>query len=185
MFLAVALAACAIAAPTTVNLPAKPVRVQTITLLPPESLESMWDRATLILRVRVAATKPRAIGSDPVHVFTEATSDVIDVYKGDARAHSSIKFLQSAGEVEMPTEVIRIEGATPLQSQREYVVFLTANRPFDAFLLTYDIDSAFEIREGRVLPLGHSAVSEERRDMPAQRFAAELERLRDRRAVRK
>jgi hypothetical protein len=169
--------------PTLYAEEAKQIIVHNPLAIPPESLQSMWARSDAVARVRILSSEAKAIGTDPVHVYTEARAQVLDVFKGNARPGTTITFLQNAGEVETRTQIIRVEGVTPLPIKREYVVFLTHSQPLEAMLLSYDVDGAFEIRDGRVLPQGHSVVAQEQRNLAERKFVAQLARLRDRDGV--
>lgn len=163
---------------------AKPVIVEHPFVIPPESLEMMWTESDAVVRVRILSNRVQAIGTDPVHAYTEATADILKVYKGKHAPHTTIKFLQSAGEVETPTRIIRVEEATPLDTDREYVVFLTNSAAAGGMFLSHDLDGAFEIHDGVVIPRGRSNVAQEHRGLSERRFVDELDRLRDRGATK-
>ena len=163
--------------------PTKPIVVENPLIAPPESMENMWSRSDAVLRVRIVSSNPKTVGRDPMHVYTEATAEVLKVFKGRSIVGSVVKFLQVAGEAETPTQIIRVEGATPLPKDHEYVVFLTNSPSAGGLFLSHDVDGAFEIHDGVVIPHGRSAVAQQHQNLSERRFVDELERLRDRHGV--
>jgi len=163
--------------------PTKPIVVENPLIAPPESMENMWSRSDAVLRVRIVSSNPKTVGRDPMHVYTEATAEVLKVFKGRSIVGSVVKFLQVAGEAETPTQIIRVEGATPLPKDHEYVVFLTNSPSAGGLFLSHDVDGAFEIHDGVVIPRGRSAVAQQHQNLSERRFVDELERLRDRHGV--
>jgi hypothetical protein len=155
---------------------AKQKFVVNVDFVAPPPLAALWREADDVVLLRVESSEPygQPRGAYLPLVFTRHRGAVIEDLKRRT-ARKTITFLQRAGQLETETEVIEIEGDTPLPKEREYVVFLKRNAAGDLHVM-YGPEGSFDLTTGLVVPRGSSKVATRHKGMTKARF---LDRLRD------
>jgi hypothetical protein len=157
----------------------KKIYVQETMIVAPDTYAELVEESPLIVRVRVSAAHVRGVAAKPdaiPNVFTEYKATVTNVFRGTLKEGVEISFVQRAGEYEEETRITRVEDAIPLETDREYIVFLRYVPAMKVYTLVAEREAAFQIRHGVIVPQGTSEIAEDRRDMKADTFVSELQR---------
>jgi hypothetical protein len=154
----------------------KPIRMQEVLPVVPDTLEELFAESDDVMEVEILSSVVRAVGQPASpHVRTFYTAKVLRTRKGSAKAQ--VVFTQAAGELEFPDYILRVAGQ-PLKTGERYVVFLRRNDAFGGRMLVGERSGAFKIgRGGRIEPQGFGKIAEEQRSLTERSFGDELDRL--------
>lgn len=153
----------------------KPVHVQDVLPIVPDTLRELFTSADDVLEVEILSSDVRAVGRpDNPYVRMFYTAKVVRIRKGSSPVQ--VVFTQSAGELEFPDYILRASGE-PLKSGERYVVFLRRNEAFGGRMLVGERNGVFKIVRGRIEPQGFGKIAEEQRSVSEKSFGAELDRF--------
>lgn len=154
----------------------KPVHMQEILSVIPNSLPEMFAESDDVLEVEIRSSAVRAVGRpERPYVRTFYTAKVMRTHKGSRQ--SQVVFTQAAGELEFPDYILRAAGEA-LQVGARYVVFLRRNDTFGGRMLIGERSGAFKIgKGGRIEPQGFGKIAEEQRSVSEKAFGDELDYL--------
>jgi hypothetical protein len=146
----------------------KSATIQEVSYLPPNTFAQMLQSSDVVARVRIADAKANFVGPADSGIFSEITATVVEPYKlkptaTPVAAGAAIRILQEGGEAQVGAKRLRIVAEFErLSKGKEYVLFLTWNKPINAYQVNYGPDGAFEIAKGQKLrAIGKSTAAQE------------------------
>jgi len=143
----------------------KSATIQEVSYIAPGSLAQMLQSSDLVARVRITDAKQNVVGPADSGIFSELTATVVEQYRAKATpvaAGTPIKILQEGGEATVGGKRLRIVAEFErLGKGKEYVLFLTWNKPINAYQVNYGPDGAFEIARQKLRAIGTSAPAKE------------------------
>jgi hypothetical protein len=149
----------------TVRAQDKSATIQEVSYIAPSTLAQMLQSSDLVARVRITDAKANVVGPADSGIFSELTATVVEQYRVKATpvaAGVPIKILQEGGEATVGGRRLRIVAEFErLGKGKEYVLFLTWNKPINAYQVNYGPDGAFEIARGQKLrAIGSSPIAQ-------------------------
>ena len=164
---------------TTVSAQDKSATIQEVSYIAPGSLAQMIQSSDLIARVKIADAKHNVVGPADSGIFSEVTATVVELYKSKTTpvaAGAAIKILQEGGEATVGSKRLRIVADFErLGKGKEYVLFLTWNKPINAFQVNYGPDGAFEVRGQKLRAVGSSPAAHEQTGADVAAFQEKLQ----------
>lgn len=157
----------------------KKVWVQELIVAAPDTYDELVSDSPVIARVHINGSRVCATpttGGNPPTIFTEYTANVIEAFRGSVRVGKPITFMQICGEYEDANSIVRVEGATPLTVDADYVVFLRYVPSRGVYALTGEREGVFKVCRGTIDPQGESTIAAEREGLSEKRFVQELRR---------
>jgi tetratricopeptide (TPR) repeat protein len=107
-------------------------------------------------------------------IFTRHEAEVLDTIKGDARAGTSMVFMQRAGRLETETSIHEVADRVPFQAGDELVLALSWN-PYFKVYESSGPSLEFRVNDGRVVAsASYSRLLAETADVPVETFVARL-----------
>jgi hypothetical protein len=133
-----------------------------------------------VARVKVTDAKQNVVGPADSGIFSEVTATVVEPYKAKTTpvaAGAPIKILQEGGEATVGGKRLRIVAEFErLGKGKEYVLFLTWNKPINAYQVNYGPDGAFEIARGQKLrAIGTSTTAQDQAGADIAAFQEKLQ----------
>ncbi len=145
----------------------------------PATLRAFVESADAVVHVRVTGQRAFEAASDLDYrrILTTTEARVITPFKRAAAGglSGSVTVLQVGGAIDRGDTVdhLSYNHLPPLSVGDDYVLFLT-RQPDDALMIHFAEEGAFRLRNGRVEPLGGSAIATEWKSASAREFLAEL-----------
>ena len=138
----------------------KSATIQEVSYIAPSTLAQMLQSSDLVARVTISDAKQNVVGPADSGIFSELTATIIEQYraKTPVAATAPIRILQEGGEATVGGKRLRIVADFErLGKGKEYVLFLTWNKPINAYQVNYGPDGAFEIKGQKLRAIGSSA----------------------------
>jgi hypothetical protein len=127
----------------------KSATIQEVSYIAPNNFGQMLQSSDLVARVKVTDAKQNVVGPADSGIFSEVTATVVEQYRAKATpvaAGTPIRILQEGGEANVGSKRLRIVAEFErLGKNKEYVLFLTWNKPINAYQVNYGPDGAFEV----------------------------------------
>jgi hypothetical protein len=142
----------------------KSATIQEVSYIAPSNFGQMLQSSDLVARVRITDAKQNVVGPADSGIFSELTATVVEAYRAKTplAAGAPIKILQEGGEANVGSKRLRIVADFErLAKGKEYVLFLTWNKPVNAYQVNYGPDGAFEIRGQKLRAIGSSPTAQE------------------------
>jgi hypothetical protein len=157
----------------------KSATIQEVSYIAPSNLAQMLQSSDLVARVKITDAKANVVGPADSGIFSELTATVIEQYRAKATpvaAGTPIKILQEGGEAAVGGKRLRIVADFErLGKGKEYVLFLTWNKPINAYQVNYGPDGAFEIKGQKLRAIGSSAPAQEQTGAEIAAFQEKLQ----------
>jgi len=161
----------------------KSATIQEVSYIAPNTLAQMVQSSDLVARVRITEAKQNVVGPADSGIFTDVTATLVDApYKmkptvAAIAAGAPIRVLQEGGEAQVGAKRLRIVADFErLGKGKEYVLFLTWNKPINAYQVNYGPDGAFEIAKGqRLRAIGKSTAAQQQGGVEVAAFLATLQ----------
>jgi hypothetical protein len=161
---------------------AQSATIQEVSYIAPSTLSQMLQSSDLVARVRITEAKQNFVGPADSGIFSELTATVVEPYKAKptgaaVAAGTPIRILQEGGEAQVGNKRLRIVADFErLGKGKEYVLFLTWNKPVNAYQVNYGPDGAFEIARGQKLrAIGKSTPAQEQTGIDVAAFQEKLQ----------
>jgi hypothetical protein len=166
--------------PSALGAQDKSATIQEVSYIPPGNLAQMLQSSDLVARVKVTDAKQNVVGPADSGIFSEVTATVVEPYKAKTTpvaAGAPIKILQEGGEATVGGKRLRIVAEFErLGKGKEYVLFLTWNKPINAYQVNYGPDGAFEIARGQKLrAIGTSTTAQDQAGADIAAFQEKLQ----------
>ena len=141
----------------------KSATIQEVSYIAPSNLAQMLQSSDLVARVRISDAKQNVVGPADSGIFSELTATIVEQYRAKTPvAAAPIRILQEGGEATVGGKRLRIVADFErLGKGKEYVLFLTWNKPINAYQVNYGPDGAFEIKGQKLRAIGSSAPAQE------------------------
>jgi hypothetical protein len=161
----------------------KSATIQEVSYIAPNTLAQMVQSSDLVARVRITEAKQNVVGPADSGIFTDVTAAIVDApYKMKPTATAVvagtlIHILQEGGEAQVGAKRLRIVADFErLGKGKEYLLFLTWNKPINAYQVNYGPDGAFEIAKGQKLrAIGKSTAAQQQSGLEIAAFLDTLQ----------
>ena len=157
----------------------KSATIQEVSYIAPSNLAQMLQSSDLVARVRISDAKQNVVGPADSGIFSELTATIVEQYraKTPVAAAAPIRILQEGGEATVGGKRLRIVADFErLGKGKEYVLFLTWNKPINAYQVNYGPDGAFEIAKGqRLRAFGKSTAAQQQAGVDLAAFLGTLQ----------
>jgi hypothetical protein len=157
----------------------KSATMQEVSYIAPGTLAQMLQSSDLVARVKITEAKQNFVGPADSGIFTDVTATVVESYKVKAAPvapGTPIRILQEGGEATVGGKRLRIVADFErLGKGKEYVLFLTWNKPVNAYQVNYGPDGAFEIARQKLRAIGSSPPAKEQGGADVAAFQEKLQ----------
>ena len=156
----------------------KSATIQEVSYIAPSNLAQMLQSSDLVARVKISDAKQNVVGPADSGIFSELTATIVEQYraKTPVAAAAPIRILQEGGEATVGSKRLRIVADFErLGKGKEYVLFLTWNKPINAFQVNYGPDGAFEVRGQKLRAVGSSPAAHEQTGADVAAFQEKLQ----------
>lgn len=165
--------------PSVLGAQDKSATIQEVSYIPPSNLAQMLQSSDLVARVKITDAKQNVVGPADSGIFSEVTASVVEPYKAKTTpvlAGTVIKILQEGGEATVGGKRLRIVADFErLGKGKEYVLFLTWNKPINAYQVNYGPDGAFEIARQKLRAIGTSTAAQDQAGADIAAFQEKLQ----------
>jgi len=156
----------------------KSATIQEVSYIAPSNLAQMLQSSDLVARVKISDAKQNVVGPADSGIFSELTATIVEQYraKTPVAAATPLRILQEGGEATVGGKRLRIVADFErLGKGKEYVLFLTWNKPINAYQVNYGPDGAFEIKGQKLRAIGSSAPAQEQSGAEIAAFQEKLQ----------
>jgi hypothetical protein len=156
----------------------KSATIQEVSYIAPSNLAQMLQSSDLVARVKITDAKANVVGPADSGIFSELTATIVEQYraKTPVATGTPIRILQEGGEATVGGKRLRIVADFErLGKGKEYVLFLTWNKPINAYQVNYGPDGAFEIKGQKLRAIGSSPPAQEQTGKEMAAFQEKLQ----------